>query len=119
MTMTALGEALRELPEATFVDLYESAAAYLVVLDLPGVEAEDVVVDGGRANVEITAERSPSVPEGFEPVRQEREDRVDVTLPLPPDAVGTDVTTEFDRGVLELTVPRTDKSDRADAEATG
>lgn len=105
--MTVLGDALRELPDATFVDLYESEAAYLVVLDCPGVSGEDVEVDGGRASVDITAVRTASVPDGYEPVRRERDDRLDVTLPLPPDAVGEDVSTTVERGVLELRVPRT------------
>jgi len=40
MCMSALRDALRELPDAVFADLLESDEAYRLVLDVPGVTAD-------------------------------------------------------------------------------
>lgn len=104
--MTLLRETLRALPDATFADVYESDDAYLVVLDVPGVTAEAVSVHGEGAVVEIDADREGEGPEGYRPVSLEREERLEATLPLPPDARGEVVSWEIDRGVLEVTIPR-------------
>ena len=42
--MSALRDALRDLPDAVFADLLESDDAYLLVIDLPGATAETVDV---------------------------------------------------------------------------
>jgi len=86
--MSALREALGNLPDAVFADVLESEEAYLLVLDLPGVTAEtlDVSVEAGR--VVIEGQRSKDVPLEFRFVREDRSVFLDVELPLPPDATG-------------------------------
>jgi len=122
--MTVLRETLQTLPDVTFADVFESADAYLVVLDVPGMSADALTVRGGAASVEITGDRATSTPAGYEPVRTGRDVDLDVTLPLPPDARGEAVRTALDRGVLELTIPKDDEAARGltdgpDTEATG
>ena len=109
--MSALRDALRDLPEAVFADLLESDDAYLVVLDLPGATSEttDVVAEGGRLVVE--ARREKRRPEAFRYVREDRPLFLDAELPLPPDAVGEEADAAMDRGVVEVTIPK-----RADGE---
>ena len=104
--MSTLREALSSLPGAVFADLLESDDAYLLVIDLPGATAEttEVRVDGNR--VVIEARRDKDVPAGFDYTREDRSLFLDAELPLPPDAVGDDATAEFDRGVLELRLPK-------------
>ncbi|GGN98024.1 MULTISPECIES: Hsp20/alpha crystallin family protein [Haloarcula] len=104
--MSALREALRDLPDAVFADVLESEEAYLLVLDLPGVTAEtlDVSVEGGRLVIE--GQRSKDVPQEFRFVREDRSVFLDVELPLPPDATGQGAEGAVDRGVLELTLPK-------------
>jgi HSP20 family molecular chaperone IbpA len=104
--MSALRDALRELPEAVFADLLESDDAYLLVMDLPGATAEtvDVRVEKGRLLVE--ARREKDLPTDFEYVREDRPLFLDAELPLPPDATGAGATGSMERGVLELRLPK-------------
>ncbi|WP_435346277.1 Hsp20/alpha crystallin family protein [Haloarchaeobius sp. HRN-SO-5] len=116
--MSALRDALRDLPDAVFADFLESDDAYLLVVDLPGVNAEtlDVVVSDGRVRLE--ARREKDVPGEF---RYEREDRsmfLDAELPLPPDAIPDGAEGSIERGVLELRLPKRRASDETRIEIT-
>jgi HSP20 family molecular chaperone IbpA len=108
--MSALRDALRELPEAVFADLLESDDQYLLVLDLPGVTAEtvDIKVEKGRLVVE--ARREKNLPPEFRYVRENRSLFLDAELPLPPDATGAGAEATVDRGVLELRLPKRDSA---------
>lgn len=104
--MDALREALRELPEAVFADLFESDDAYLLVIDLPGATSEttDLRVEGGRLHVE--ARREKAVDDGFRYVREDRPLFLDADVPLPPDAEGDGADASMHRGVLEVRIPK-------------
>jgi HSP20 family molecular chaperone IbpA len=104
--MSALRDALRELPEAVFADVFESEEAYLLVLDLPGATADTVEarVEGDRLTIE--ARRRKDVPPEFRYVDEDRSLFLDVELPLPPDATGQGAEGEVSRGVLELRLPK-------------
>lgn len=103
-----LREALEDLPEAVFADLLEDDDAYLLVVDLPGVTAEtiDVTIDGGRLNIE--ARREKETPREFRYLTEERALFLDAELPLPPDATGADAEGAVEKGVLTLTLPKSD-----------
>ena len=79
--MSALRDALRDLPEAVFADVLESDDVYLLVVDVPGVTAETVEasVDGSKLRVE--ARREKDVPVEFDYVEEERSLFLDVELP--------------------------------------
>lgn len=104
--MSALREAVQDLPDAVFADVMESEDAYLLVIDVPGATADtvDASVDGTRLRVE--ARRAKDVPAGFEFVEEERSLFLDVELPLPPDATDADARGTVERGVLELRLPK-------------
>ncbi|QGN06103.1 Hsp20/alpha crystallin family protein [Halorhabdus sp. CBA1104] len=104
--MSALREAIEDLPEAVFADLLESEDAYLLVLDMPGSTAEtvDVSVENGRLLVE--ARREKSIPADFEYVSEERSLFLDVEVPLPPAVAPGDAQATVERGVLELRLPK-------------
>lgn len=104
--MSALREALQELPEAVFADLLEHDEEYLIVLDLPGATGKTTEVTAEARHVRIEARREKDVPEGFSYVRENRPLFLDADLPLPPDAIGEEAHATIDRGVLELHVPR-------------
>ncbi|MFB6107825.1 MAG: Hsp20/alpha crystallin family protein [Haloplanus sp.] len=104
--MSALREALRELPEAVFADLLESDDAYLLVLDLPGTTSGTVDVRAEKGRLVIEARREKDLPSEFQYVREDRSLFLDVELPLPPDATGSDAEGSMSRGVLELRVPK-------------
>ncbi|MCQ4332991.1 Hsp20/alpha crystallin family protein [Natronomonas sp. F2-12] len=103
-----LREALDELPEAVFADLLESEDAYLLVVDLPGVTAETLEVTVACGRLQIEARKAKDVPREFRYLSEERALFLDVDLPLPPDATGADAEGSIDRGVLTLTLPKSD-----------
>ena len=107
--MSALRDALRDLPDAVFADLLESDDGYVLVVDLPGAAAEttEVLVEDGR--IEIEGRREKAVPDGFEYVREDRPLFLDAELPLPSDADGAGADAEIDRGVLEISVPKRER----------
>jgi HSP20 family molecular chaperone IbpA len=104
--MSALRDALRDLPDAVFADLLESDEGYVLVVDLPGATAEttEVLVEDGR--IDIEGRREKAVPDGFEYVREDRPLFLDAELPLPSDADGAGADAEIDRGVLKISVPK-------------
>lgn len=104
--MSALREALRELPEAVFADLLERDEEYLVVLDLPGATGETTEITAEDRRVRVEARREKDAPEGFEYRQEDRSLFLDLELPLPPDAIGEESHATIDRGVLELYIPR-------------
>jgi HSP20 family molecular chaperone IbpA len=104
--MSALRDALRDLPDAVFADLLESDDAYLLVVDLPGATAETVDVRVEGATLVIEARREKSVPPEFRFVDEDRSLFLDAQLPLPPDATGTDAEGTVADGVLELRLPK-------------
>ena len=103
--MSALRDAIRNLPDAVFADVFESDEEYLFVVDLPGVTREtvDVRVEGGRLSVE--ARREKDVPPEFQYVTEDRSLFLDVELPLLPDAA-EEGEASMDAGVLEVRVPK-------------
>lgn len=110
--MSALREALRELPEAIFADLLESEDAYLLVIDLPGATAETTEVIAEPSRIDVEARREKISPEGFQYVREDRPLFLDAELPLPPDCVGDAAEAEMDGGVLEIRLPKRDAAGR-------
>lgn len=104
--MSAIRDALRDLPEAVFADLLESDDEYVLVVDLPGATAEttDVRFESGRLSIE--GRREKSSPDGFRYVREDRSLFLDVDIPLPPDADGDAASAALDRGVLEVALPK-------------
>jgi HSP20 family protein len=105
--MSALRDALQDLPGSVFTDVLESDDAYLLVIDLPGATAEtvDAWVDGRRLRLE--AQREKEVPEEFRYLQENRSLFIDAELPLPPDATETDAEATMNKGVLELRLPKT------------
>ncbi|WP_144798130.1 Hsp20/alpha crystallin family protein [Halorubrum depositum] len=104
--MSALRDALRDLPDAVFADLLESDDGYVLVVDLPGATAEttEVLAEDGR--IVIEGRREKGVPGGFRYVNEDRPLFLDAELPLPGDADGSGADAEMDRGVLEVTIPK-------------
>jgi HSP20 family protein len=104
--MSALRDALRDLPEAVFADLLESEDAYLLVVDLPGTTSETVDVSVRSGRIEVEALREKELPEGFSYKSEQRSLFLDADLPVPADANAHEATASVDRGVLELRLPK-------------
>ena len=104
--MSALRDALQELPDAVFADLLESDDAYLIVLDLPGVTPDTAELRVEKGRLVIEARRDKDLPQEFRYVREDRSLFLDAELPLPPDATGAGADGEMDRGVLTIRLPK-------------
>ncbi len=104
--MSALRDALRELPDAVFADLLESEDSYLLVIDMPGVTEETIDIDVTDGRLQIEARREKDVPMEFDYLSEERSLFLDAELPLPPDATGSGAEASVARGVLEITLPK-------------
>ncbi len=104
--MSALRDALRELPDAVFADLLESKEEYLLVLDMPGVTEETIDIDVTNGRLQIEARREKDVPIEFDYLSEDRPLFLDAELPLPPDATGSGAEATVSRGVLEITLPK-------------
>ena len=110
--MQPIREALRNLPEAVFADLLESADAYLLVVEPPGVRRPDVAIYAYEHRLEIRARREKSVPEGFEYRTEERSLFLDAVVPVPMDAEPAEADATIEDGVLEIHLPRAERSGR-------
>lgn len=104
--MSALRDALRDLPEAVFADVLEDDDGYLFVIDLPGTTAETVDIDAESNRLRIEARRNKDVSREFRFLSEERSLFLDIDLPLPPNADPTAASATMERGVLELEVPK-------------
>jgi HSP20 family protein len=111
ITMSTLSNALGDLPDPVFADLYESETAYLIVMDLPGVSSEtlDVRAEGTRLHVE--ARREKNLPMEFRYLREDRPLFLDTDLPLPPTVVTSEAEGSLDRGTLTLRLPKREGTD--------
>lgn len=110
--MSALRDALRDLPEAVFADILESEEGYLLVIDLPGATAETIDISAERNKLRVEARRSKDVAREFRFLSEERSLFLDVDLPLPPDADPSEAEATIERGVLELAIPKQAVTDK-------
>ena len=109
--MSAIRDALRDLPETAFADLFESEGAYLLRIDLPGATAETVDVSVADGRIVIEARRRKDVPDGFQYLSEERSLFLDAEIPVPCEANPHDTTAHVDRGVLTLSIPKRTSGD--------
>ncbi|GAB3019402.1 Hsp20/alpha crystallin family protein [Natronobiforma cellulositropha] len=108
--MSALRDALRNLPDGVFFDLLESDEAYLLVLDVPGVSPDslELTVENGRISIE--ARREKDLSGEYRYVAENRPLFVEADLPLPDDADDEEADATVTHGVLELRLPKRDSA---------
>ncbi len=104
--MSTLRDALGNLPDPVFADLYESDEAYLLVVDLPGVSRETLDVRLEGAHIHIEARREKNLPMAFQYSREDRPLFLDADVPLPPDVEEDGAEGTFERGTLTLRLPK-------------
>jgi HSP20 family protein len=95
-------------PLALRVDVKETADAYVLTAELPGVKKEGIAVEIERNEVTISAEtaRTPAA-EGEQWLRLERSfGKAARRFSLPQELDETRVVARFELGVLELTLPK-------------
>ena len=85
------------------VDLVDEGDAFVLVVDLPGVEAADVDLTVEERTVTVRAERE----HGADYVRRERRRHdVDRRVTLPAAVEETDASATLDDGVLTVSLPK-------------
>jgi HSP20 family protein len=90
------------------VDVKETADAYILTAELPGVKKEGIAVEIERTEVTISAETVPATPgEGEKWLRLERTfGKAARRFALPQELDESRVVARFDLGVLSLTLPK-------------
>jgi len=101
-------------PEAGIkLDVKEDDKAYTVHAELPGVEKSDihVQVDGNRVSLSAEIKRQSETKEGEKVLRSERYyGQVSRSLQLAQDIDENSASAQFNNGVLELVLPKKEKS---------
>lgn len=102
------------MPKSLFyepdLDIKESPDAYVIKLDIPGMDKDKINVEVNENFMSVSGERK------FE--KEEEDDRSGFfqmersfgsfhrTIPLPGDVKSEDVTAQYDKGVLTITLPK-------------
>lgn len=95
------------------LDIAETDNAYVLSVDLPGVDGKDIDLSADEDMLTLRAERKrqheSKDDDGVRFHRMERSvGRFERTLSLPVDADTDNISAAFNNGVLEITVPRRD-----------
>jgi HSP20 family protein len=93
-------------------DILEGEKEFRVLMDLPGVNRENLDLSIEDQTLWVKAERNESVPEGFQSRRNERAGHVTFsrTFSLGNAVSVEDISAEFKNGVLTITLPKSEKS---------
>lgn len=91
-------------------DVEETAEAYLVELELPGLKREDVSVEFGGGELAVTGEVKERERVGFLRSRTRPVGRFDYRVSLPAEVKDDQVTASLSEGVLRVRVPKTDRA---------
>ena len=96
-------------PAQIKLDVKESAEAYTVTAELPGVPREDiqVTIDGGLVTISAEVKQQDSQTEDERVLRSERYfGQVSRRFSLPVDIDKANAKAKYDHGVLSLTLPK-------------
>jgi len=87
------------------MDLVETTDEFVLIADLPGLSEEDVTIELENRVLAISGERSAAHHEGYRRVERPS-GAFSRSLTLPEGVDGEAITASFDRGVLEIRVPK-------------
>jgi HSP20 family protein len=91
-------------------DVEETADAYRVELELPGMQREDVSVEFGGGELVVTGQVKERERVGFLRTRTRPVGRFDYRVSLPAEVEDDQVTASLADGVLAVQVPKTEKA---------
>lgn len=93
-------------------DVIEGEKEYRILMDLPGVQAENLEINVEHQTLTVKAERTVELPEGFEQRRRERAERTGFSRTFRlGNAVDADgITASLKDGVLEIGLPKSEQS---------
>ena len=118
-----MGRLLSELVEQTFgdrsasgpgwrpaADVEETADAYVVELELPGVKRDDVTAEFGGSELTVSGQVKERERVGFLRTRTRPVGRFDYRVSLPAEVDEDKVTASLADGVLTVRVPKTERA---------
>ncbi len=89
------------------MNLFESNEAYLILLDMPGVEKTKVDVSWQDNILTVKAERSCDLPESFKALRQEIATQpYQRKLEFSTDVDAAAISASYNEGILSISVPK-------------
>jgi len=96
---------------AARVDVADEGDAYVVAVDLPGYESEeiDLQLRDGRLRLEATRESTAEESDATYVRRERTRQSVSRTIPLPGPVVEDEVSAAYRNGVLSVTLPKVDE----------
>ena len=106
----AFGDADRPGAWRPAADVEETAEAYLVELELPGVKRKDVSVEFGGGELAVTGEVKERERVGLLRTRTRPVGRFDYRVILPADVEEDQVAASLSEGVLTVRVPKSERS---------
>jgi HSP20 family molecular chaperone IbpA len=99
----------------TSADMLESDDEFLVLINAPGCDEEDIDLRFVRGSLKVNAERTETH-EGFVPVREERPDRIAETVPVPAEVDVDGAEATYENGVLHIRLPKTGEDEETTEE---
>jgi HSP20 family protein len=91
------------------VDVVDTASEYILRLDVPGVDENAVNVELERGVLRVTGERKANAETGY--TLRERRSGAFARIFRLPDAINAEaIAAKYDRGVLEIRIPKVDRS---------
>ena len=99
----------------TKVDMKQTDQQYVVTIDLPGMQKDNINVEVKKGMLLVSGERNSEVEEtkGNQFFRKERSfGHFSQSIPLPDDAKADLIDAQYDNGVLKVTIPREKKDSK-------
>jgi HSP20 family protein len=87
-------------------DLYQTDAAYVAVMDMPGVGADELDLSVSGTTLTVAGQRKPSDPQPDYVRRERLAQRFSRSLQVPGDVDVEQITAKLGNGVLTITLPK-------------
>ena len=93
-------------------DILDGDKEFQIMMDLPGVSAEQLDINVEHQTLMIKAESKTVVPEGFATLRRERASRTQFqrSFNLGTNVDADNISARLEDGVLQITLPKSEKS---------
>jgi len=89
----------------TSADMLESDDEFLVLINVPGCDEEDIDLRFVKGNLKVRAERDGK-PEGYRLVSEERPKSITETVPIPAEVEVDEAEATYEDGVLRVRLPK-------------
>lgn len=98
--------------EIPHIDLFEESDEFIVLVNLPGYDADEIELEASNDSLRVVAQRDEDVEDEAYPLQRERLNRAERLIQLPgPVSIENADATCVD-GVCRITLPKTDESQR-------